>query len=323
MRESRSQSSGNKLPFGLKGNQLVDVSEVPQGLACDCVCPACHAPLQARKGEQTVHHFAHDPKTRPADCQSGYETALHMMAKQIIEEHAQLILPELLLEEFMMNPNGGEMREQAFVTKEMDFTYDSVHKEQRLGSYQPDVIVSDGDQQLLVEVAVTHFVEQEKKQAIRKDKHMAIEIDLSDIGRFPDKQDLVDVVITATHNKRWLSHPDVPRIKGELRSKLMLRKYNQPRTYGNGMREMFAARHVANVRSRRDKEPLSKMSLTPRGQDYLDYDINPYTGQKISKHVFPEPVPEKKTVACKHCRHVFEVNISSTPRTCPLCLDDL
>lgn len=323
MSEPSSQSFGNKLPFGLKDGQLVEVSAVEQGLACGCVCPACHAPLQARKGNKTTHHFAHDPKTRPEDCKSGYETALHMMAKQILEEHAQLVLPELFLEEFMMSPYGGEMKEKAFLTQKSAFDYDAVELEQCMGSYQPDAVVSDGQQQLLIEIAVTHFVEDEKKQAIRKDKQMAIEIDLSKLDRFPDKEDLIHAVIIATNNKRWLSHPDALAVKGKLRSKLMLRKYTQTRSYGNGLRELFAKRHVYNVSVRTDPTPLSELKLSPRGEDYLDYDIDPITGRKILRYVAPEPVAKKKTVACKHCRHVWEVDEFYIPKSCPLCLDDL
>lgn len=314
---------GQKIPFGLKNGVLLDVSEVEQGLACDCVCPACHTPLQARKGKKTVHHFAHNPKTRPEDCHYAYETALHMMAKQILVEHALLILPELRLEESMKNPGGWEMQAQAYVAKKMAFTYDTVELEKQLGPYQPDVIVTDGKQQILIEIAVTHFVDPEKKQAIRKDKHMAVEIDLSKLDRFPDKQDLIDAVITTTSNKRWLSHPDAPSTKGKLRSKLMIRKHTEIRTYGNGLRDVLTNRHVSNLKERHDPKPLSKLPLPPRGKDYLDYDIDPRTGKKITRYIPDPPSPKKKTVGCKHCRHVFEVDVFHHPKICPLCLDDL
>ncbi len=48
-----------ELPFGLRDDILVHISQVQQGLACGCVCPQCKKPLVARSGSVLVHHFAH------------------------------------------------------------------------------------------------------------------------------------------------------------------------------------------------------------------------------------------------------------------------
>ena len=44
-------------------NEWVFIDGVPQnGNQCDCFCPYCHAPLQAKKeGNKRQHHFAHMP----------------------------------------------------------------------------------------------------------------------------------------------------------------------------------------------------------------------------------------------------------------------
>ena len=43
---------GLPLPYGVApdGRRLVRASAVPAGLACGCACPACGAPLVARRG---------------------------------------------------------------------------------------------------------------------------------------------------------------------------------------------------------------------------------------------------------------------------------
>ncbi len=38
--------------------KMVYIEDVPNGLACNCICPQCHEPLIARNGgEIREHHF--------------------------------------------------------------------------------------------------------------------------------------------------------------------------------------------------------------------------------------------------------------------------
>lgn len=60
------------IPYALRGDTMVHVSEVESGLHRDCLCVACGGALVARKGAKTAHHFAHHTE---ANC-SG-ETARH------------------------------------------------------------------------------------------------------------------------------------------------------------------------------------------------------------------------------------------------------
>ena len=51
-----------KNPFGLRNGKLItvnDLSEDERGLACNCVCPLCKDPFEARLGAVRIHHFAH------------------------------------------------------------------------------------------------------------------------------------------------------------------------------------------------------------------------------------------------------------------------
>ena len=60
------------------------VDDVPNGKECDCICPACKKPLQAKNaGRIREHHFAHQPGT---DCPTALETALHLLAKEKIQK---------------------------------------------------------------------------------------------------------------------------------------------------------------------------------------------------------------------------------------------
>ncbi len=63
---------------------LVHIDSVPNGNNCGCFCPACKKPLQARNaGQIREHHFAHQPGV---DCPTAFETALHLLAKQLIQK---------------------------------------------------------------------------------------------------------------------------------------------------------------------------------------------------------------------------------------------
>lgn len=74
-----------KLTYALNSEgRLVHVDAVPTGQNCSCFCPACHEPLLAKNsGKIRVHHFAHQSDTQ---CASAYETMLHRLAKEKVQQ---------------------------------------------------------------------------------------------------------------------------------------------------------------------------------------------------------------------------------------------
>ena len=58
-----------RLGYGLKEGKLLHISEVPRGLACGCVCPACGDRLVARQGPLREHHFC--LQSRCGSCRRG------------------------------------------------------------------------------------------------------------------------------------------------------------------------------------------------------------------------------------------------------------
>ncbi|MBQ3259649.1 MAG: hypothetical protein IJA66_01005 [Alistipes sp.] len=64
--------------------QLVHIDSVPNGMHCNCICPACKEPLVAKNGGlKKIHHFAHQSG---ASCLYAAETILHLLAKTKIQE---------------------------------------------------------------------------------------------------------------------------------------------------------------------------------------------------------------------------------------------
>ncbi len=63
-----------------KDRVLWNVEDVPNGNACECICPACGEPLMAKnQGTIRKHHFAHQSG---AECEYAYESMLHLLAKE-------------------------------------------------------------------------------------------------------------------------------------------------------------------------------------------------------------------------------------------------
>lgn len=84
--------AGHTLPFGLLGNEMVRPEAVPNGKACGCICPECKSSLVAKNAGQKVRpHFAHTAGMGSELCG---ETAMHLMAKQVLTRSHQLVLPK-------------------------------------------------------------------------------------------------------------------------------------------------------------------------------------------------------------------------------------
>jgi hypothetical protein len=94
---------------------------------------------------------------------------------------------------------------------------DSVREEKRVGDIILDLILKIGHRELLVEVFVTHRVDNRKIEKIRKIGMSAIEIDLSASPRHMPMEALSELIVNGVDNKKWLNNE---RIRKE-RQKLM------------------------------------------------------------------------------------------------------
>lgn len=184
--------------FGLNEfNQLLHVSEVDRGLACQCRCVQCHEPLVARQGRVREHHFAH-ASNREA-CESNHETLLHWYAKRLITEACGLAVP--------MTPAVAEFMGVASTDSARLLYFSGNAKEEAcLGNIRPDVLVaSDSGVLVAIEVAYSSFCDVVKAAAFAEKALPALEIDLSEFA--PDVFDpaqVKEVVIAQLARKRWV-----------------------------------------------------------------------------------------------------------------------
>jgi hypothetical protein len=225
-----------KLPYGLRDGNLIHISEAANGLACQCICPGCSAPLVARnQGKQKVPHFAHH---QTAECSTGLQTALHLAAKDIIAKHKRLRLPgtagyfpftDTYWSSFSFDAKQYQYdlrdRFEAYYDEDEDESYyetedlsryyfkaqlvkvDEVTLEKKTGDIVPDIMVRIGERQLIVEVAVTHFVDDTKRAKIKGLGLPALEIDLSKVKRDLDEEDLERLLIEGIDRKKWVNNP--------------------------------------------------------------------------------------------------------------------
>ena len=211
-----------KNPYGIKNGELVTVESVEKGLACGCICPACSEPLEAHKGNIKNHYFKH---YNGSDCGYGLESAAHVFAKECIEKKKILLLPSL-----KAAPNWEELKyldnqyldqrpfDHSVMFKDVvkpwyKLKLDSVVLEKRIGRIVPDVIVTAKGKELLVEIKVTHGIDEEKHKYIAENGLSVIEYDFSSM-RVREDFEQIESALTITYKgakkgqglSRWVNH---------------------------------------------------------------------------------------------------------------------
>lgn len=169
------------LAIHAEDNKIKHISEVSNGDKCNCKCVKCHAKLTAVNNEKNKreHHFRH----KNSDCNGAPETALHLLAKQIIEENAEIRIDEDKL-----------------------FTYSNVESESTLNDFVPDIIVTDEptNKKWLIEIAVTSFVNDEKLKKIKRANENCLEVNLKNIDRNITPSELKPIVLNELNNRKIL-----------------------------------------------------------------------------------------------------------------------
>ena len=184
----------SKLIYALKDGNIVSIDEVQSGKDCGCVCPACGDELIARKGEKRMHHFAHRSNE---DCEYGYESSLHLAAKDILSRSEKMVIPPIYVE----FPQSGKSKELLSLKKEIPV--DRVELEKRFDTIIPDIVVYSGDKYFFIEIYVTHPIDDEKLKKLKEKNISTIEIDLSKIKRDISVEELSDILLKSSDRKSW------------------------------------------------------------------------------------------------------------------------
>ncbi len=187
-------------------NQLVHIDSVPNGLKCNCHCPSCGENLSARQGKKKHHSFAHSSQNE-SKCAYGYQTSLHLLAKEIFNEGCEILLPPVNYDEEEFDYSKFDSKSYNEIHnplyKAYKFQADLVELEKQYDNFIPDIILYYKGKPLVVEIYVTHPVDDEKKNKIKTSGVSAVEFDLSRVDREIDK-DCLRSIFESGENCHWI-----------------------------------------------------------------------------------------------------------------------
>jgi hypothetical protein len=189
------------LTYGLSPDGLKSILDVSNGLACGCVCPKCSVPLVARNNpsNRKVPHFAHSSDN---NCIGAYETALHMLAKEVLLESKKIRTPNF------HHDYNNQNWESRFRDGEK-IKFESVAIEYGISNNGVDQIIADAvgfinSKKLIIEFAKTHFVDEEKTGKLFRLRLPCIEIDLS--NQVLDKKAIKKFLLSESQDIYWISN---------------------------------------------------------------------------------------------------------------------
>lgn len=177
-----------KLTYALDSSEkMVHVSSVERGLSCNCRCPKCKEPLEAKLGYGGRQpHFAHK---KDSDCQGFYMTALHKLAEQIIEEEKAVMAPAY------KEIGRGKL------------SFSQVEVEQRVErkDLQPDLVgITEDGSRWIIEIRNTHEVDEAKRAKLIESNITCLEIDV----REQTLENLKSFILESSENREWINNPN-------------------------------------------------------------------------------------------------------------------
>lgn len=209
------------IKYAQKNGKEIHISKVESGLKSGCICLACGEKLIAKKGElaKPQEHFAHH---NIENCKYGYETTLHYEAKAILESEKKITLPFRKNIIKTSNLNGllywKYQDNQLGVIEDRIFDLTNITSEMKLHNIIPDIKALINGREILIEIAVTHKICEEKKQKLDKIGIPTIEINLSGLKNDFTDSELSLNVIENTKNKKWIYNVKDENIIYELKN---------------------------------------------------------------------------------------------------------
>jgi hypothetical protein len=165
---------------------VVDVTEVPRGLACECLCLGCNAPLLAKQGKVNAWHFGHSSGASRRACA---ETALHLAGKELLHELTEIRVPPV---SYAMIELDVLKREhiQTVEAAASSFNFSSCSLEHTTGTRRLDALLKSSERNRLgIEILVTHKVDDQKAKDLLSLNAPVLEIDLrSWVGKPLDRE---------------------------------------------------------------------------------------------------------------------------------------
>lgn len=159
------------------------------------------------------------------------ETVLHWLIKKAVAERGKLYVPAMTVVVHQVMPDGSEDEEVAHCPATMLLLKD-IRLERRLDNMVPDVMCrarrADGQGSafdLLIEAAVTHYIDDAKRKKIQDAGVACIEIRADRFSKTGHVlvAEIEEMVWASTTVKQWILHPWIDKQIGDARRRLSLR----------------------------------------------------------------------------------------------------
>ncbi len=172
--------------------------------------------------EKRLHTFAHLAEEGRTTCSAdaANESGLHKIAKEIVCKSEYIWLPPVTISEQNdpdRNVEDYKQQEPLLLGEKFKLHYQNAKTEVPFDGFKPDVCIFRERKNILVEIAVTHYVDAEKYSKIKMAQMPTVEINIADfikdykaeetesINDFEKK--LKDALIGDVKNKTWIYHP--------------------------------------------------------------------------------------------------------------------
>jgi hypothetical protein len=196
------------LTYGLSESGLMHIDEVDNGLGCNCRCPNCKEFLIARNriGMKKVHHFSHSSRN---NCKGAYESALHLLAKEILYTEKTLRVPNF-------HHDYDRQNWSSFFKVGKIITFDEVLLEQTIFTTTGNKIIADAigvirGKKVVIEFAKTHFIDDKKNEKLKALQYPSLEIDLS--HQLLDRKELMHFLLLDTSLIYWITNPRLNEVR--------------------------------------------------------------------------------------------------------------
>lgn len=194
---------GIYITYAFQNGRVVSIDEVESGVACNCVCPACHQKLTAKKGKLLTPHFTHCVND---SCEKGYEASLYLMAKRIFKDTGSFVLPSATLG--IYNPICLE--------EPRNIKIKNISLEQTVDELTPDIIIEDEEgNKYCIKMRLSRDIDENNLSKIQRYEFNTLEYDLSKMGKsfhlFRD--DLAEILLDGNRPPKWIYHPKIEKAK--------------------------------------------------------------------------------------------------------------
>lgn len=182
-----SEKHTGRIYYGLdqSKSKLVHISSSLNGNSCNLHCFVCESPLSAKQGKIQQHHFAHQSVDKSK--RSCYESNLHIVSKLLFGTGGKFVysfqneIEVVNKENFFDNFKIKEPTALSFLPIKMQ-----IEKEVDLERIRSDTLVTcvvDDlfKEDIIIEIFVTHKVDDLKLEKIKRTGMTCIEIDMSDL----------------------------------------------------------------------------------------------------------------------------------------------